>query len=135
MGKTEVARALSDVLFGSSDDLLRFDMGEFTESHSVARLIGAPPGYVGHEDGGQLTEAVRRKPYRVLLFDEIEKAHPDVHQVLLSLLDEGRVSDGRGIRVSFRHCLIILTSNLGAVRSSERRIGFGGAVPAARRSA
>ena len=127
VGKTEVARALSEVLFGSSDDLLRFDMGEFTESHSVARLIGAPPGYVGHEDGGQLTEAVRRKPYRVLLFDEIEKAHPDVHQILLSLLDEGRVSDGRGIRVSFRHCLIILTSNLGAVRSSERRIGFGGA--------
>ena len=127
VGKTEVARALSEVLFGSSDDLLRFDMGEFTESHAVARLIGAPPGYVGHEDGGQLTEAVRRKPYRVLLFDEIEKAHPDVHQVLLSLLDEGFVSDGRGIRVSFRHCLVILTSNLGAVRSTERRIGFGGA--------
>jgi len=127
VGKTEVARALSDVLFGSSDDMLRFDMGEFTESHAVARLIGAPPGYVGHEEGGQLTEAVRRKPYRVLLFDEIEKAHPDVQQVLLALLDEGRVSDGRGLRVSFRHCLVILTSNLGAIRSTERRIGFGGA--------
>ncbi|MDE0881896.1 MAG: AAA family ATPase, partial [Myxococcota bacterium] len=111
--------------FGSADEMLRFDMGEFTESHSVARLIGAPPGYVGHEEGGQLTESVRRKPYRVLLFDEIEKAHHDVQQVLLSLLDEGSVSDGRGMRVSFRHTLVIMTSNLGATRASERRIGFG----------
>jgi ATP-dependent Clp protease ATP-binding subunit ClpC len=125
VGKTEVARALSEVLFGSADEMLRFDMGEFTESHSVARLIGAPPGYVGHEEGGQLTESVRRKPYRVLLFDEIEKAHHDVQQVLLSLLDEGSVSDGRGMRVSFRHTLVIMTSNLGATRASERRIGFG----------
>ncbi|MAO84563.1 MAG: AAA family ATPase [Myxococcales bacterium] len=126
VGKTEVARATAEALFGRHDDMLRFDMGEFTEAHSVARLIGAPPGYVGHEEGGQLTEGIRRWPYRVLLFDEIEKGHPDVLQVLLALLDEGRVSDSRGFTVDARHCVVFLTSNLGARRVSQRSVGFGG---------
>jgi ATP-dependent Clp protease ATP-binding subunit ClpC len=127
VGKTEVARALSEVLFGKAEDMLRFDMGEFSEAHAVSRLIGSPPGYVGHEEGGQLTEAVRRRPYRVLLFDEIEKAHREVLQVLLSLLDEGVVTDARGVRVSFRHCLVVMTSNLGAQAATRRSVGFGDA--------
>ncbi len=124
VGKTELARALAEVLYGSRDDLVRFDLAEFSEPHSVARMVGAPPGYVGHEDGGQLTEAIRRRPGRVVLFDEVEKAHPDVLQVLLSVLDEGRLTDSRGHGVSFSQSIIIMTSNLGA--DAKAPVGFGG---------
>jgi ATP-dependent Clp protease ATP-binding subunit ClpC len=125
VGKTELAKALSDELFASGG-MTRLDMSEYSESHAVARLIGAPPGYVGHEDGGQLTEAVRKKPYQLLLLDEVEKAHSDVLLALLPLLDEGRLTDGRGRTVDFTNTVIVLTSNLG-VRSNagDRSIGFG----------
>ncbi|HVB13516.1 MAG TPA: ATP-dependent chaperone ClpB [Candidatus Dormibacteraeota bacterium] len=114
VGKTEVARALAEFLFDSEDALVRLDMSEYMEKHSVARLVGAPPGYVGYEEGGQLTEAVRRRPYAVLLLDEIEKAHPDVFNILLQLLDDGRLTDGKGRTVDFRNCVVIMTSNLGS---------------------
>jgi ATP-dependent Clp protease ATP-binding subunit ClpB len=114
VGKTELAKALAAVLFDDESALLRIDMSEYMEKHSVARLIGAPPGYVGYEEGGSLTEAVRRRPYQVILFDEIEKAHPDVFNVLLQVLDDGRLTDGQGRTVDFRNTIIILTSNLGA---------------------
>ncbi len=114
VGKTELTKALADFLFDSSDALIRIDMSEFMEKHSVARLIGAPPGYVGHEDGGYLTEAVRRRPYSVILLDEVEKAHPDVFNVLLQVLDDGRLTDGQGRTVDFRHTVIVMTSNLGS---------------------
>lgn len=114
VGKTELTKALADYLFDDEHALVRIDMSEFMEKHSVARLIGAPPGYVGYEEGGTLTEAVRRRPYQVILFDEIEKAHPDVFNVLLQVLDDGRLTDGQGRTVDFRNTLIIMTSNLGA---------------------
>jgi len=114
VGKTEVARALAEFLFDSEDAMVRLDMSEYMEKHSVARLVGAPPGYVGYEEGGQLTEAVRRRPYAVLLLDEIEKAHPDIFNVLLQLLDDGRLTDGKGRTVDFRNCVVIMTSNLGS---------------------
>ena len=114
VGKTELAKALAEALFGDERALLRIDMSEYMERHAVARLIGAPPGYVGYEEGGQLTEAVRRRPYQVILLDEIEKAHPEVMNVLLQLLDEGRLTDGHGRTVDFRHTLIIMTSNVGS---------------------
>ncbi len=114
VGKTEVARALAEFLFDSEDAMVRLDMSEYMEKHSVARLVGAPPGYVGYEEGGHLTEAVRRRPYAVLLLDEIEKAHPDVFNVLLQLLDDGRLTDGKGRTVDFRNCVVIMTSNLGS---------------------
>jgi ATP-dependent Clp protease ATP-binding subunit ClpB len=114
VGKTELAKALAEFLFGDETAILRVDMSEFMEKHSVARLIGAPPGYVGYDEGGVLTEAVRRRPYQVVLFDEIEKAHPDVFNVLLQVLDDGRLTDGQGRTVDFRNTLIIMTSNLGA---------------------
>ena len=114
VGKTELAKALAEFLFDSSDAMVRLDMSEYMEKHTVARLIGAPPGYVGYEEGGQLTEAVRRRPYSVLLLDEIEKAHPDVFNVLLQVLDDGRLTDGQGRTVDFRNTLIILTSNIGS---------------------
>ena len=114
VGKTEVARALAEFLFDSEDAMVRLDMSEYMEKHSVARLVGAPPGYVGYEEGGHLTEAVRRRPYAVLLLDEIEKAHPDVFNVLLQLLDDGRLTDGKGHTVDFRNCVVIMTSNLGS---------------------
>uniref|UniRef100_UPI002869E6AE AAA family ATPase n=1 Tax=Deinococcus sp. TaxID=47478 RepID=UPI002869E6AE len=114
VGKTELAKALAEFLFDSSDAMIRIDMSEYMEKHTVARLIGAPPGYVGYEEGGQLTEAVRRRPYSVLLLDEIEKAHPDVFGVLLQVLDDGRLTDGQGRTVDFRNTLIILTSNIGS---------------------
>jgi len=123
IGKTEVARALQRVLF-DNEDLLRFDMSEYMEKHSVARLVGAPPGYVGYDEGGTLTEAVRRKPYRVILFDEIEKAHPDVFNILLQVLDDGRLTDGLGKTVDFRNCLIILSSNCGVDQMGRKNIGF-----------
>jgi ATP-dependent Clp protease ATP-binding subunit ClpB len=112
VGKTEVARALAEFLFDDERAMIRIDMSEYMEKHSVARMIGAPPGYVGHDEGGQLTEAVRRRPYSVLLFDEIEKAHPDVFNVLLQLLDEGRLTDGKGRTVDFRNTVVIMTSNI-----------------------
>ena len=127
VGKTELARALSEVLFEQADALVRLDMSEYMESHSVARLIGAPPGYVGHEQGGLLTEAVRRRPYSLVLFDEVEKAHPDVLNLLLQLLDTGKLTDSRGRVIDFRQCVVFLTANLGAEvwqSSRKRAVGF-----------
>jgi ATP-dependent Clp protease ATP-binding subunit ClpB len=120
VGKTETARALAEFLFDSEEAMVRIDMSEYMEKHAVSRLIGAPPGYVGYEEGGQLTEAVRRRPYSVVLFDEIEKAHPDVFNVLLQILDDGRVTDSQGRTVSFRNTVIIMTSNLGSPLILER---------------
>ncbi|MDP4138122.1 MAG: AAA family ATPase, partial [Bacillota bacterium] len=114
VGKTELAKALSEALFDSEDNVVRIDMSEYMEKHAVARLIGAPPGYVGYEEGGQLTEAVRRKPYSVILFDEIEKAHPEVFNVLLQLLDDGRLTDSQGRTVNFKNTVVIMTSNIGS---------------------
>ncbi len=114
VGKTELTKALAEFLFDDEAAMVRIDMSEFMEKHSVARLIGAPPGYVGYEEGGSLTEAVRRRPYQVVLFDEVEKAHPDVFNILLQMLDDGRLTDGHGRRVDFRNTLIVLTSNLGS---------------------
>jgi ATP-dependent Clp protease ATP-binding subunit ClpB len=113
VGKTELARALAEFLFDDEHAMVRIDMSEYMEKHTVSRLIGAPPGYVGYEEGGQLTEAVRRRPYSVVLFDEIEKAHGDVFNVLLQLLDDGRLTDGQGRTVDFRNTVVIMTSNLG----------------------
>jgi ATP-dependent Clp protease ATP-binding subunit ClpB len=114
VGKTELAKALAEFLFDSEEAMVRLDMSEFMEKHAVARLIGAPPGYVGYEEGGYLTEAVRRRPYAVILFDEIEKAHADVFNVLLQILDDGRMTDGQGKTVDFTNTLIIMTSNVGS---------------------
>ncbi|HXF77328.1 MAG TPA: AAA family ATPase, partial [Usitatibacter sp.] len=114
VGKTELSKALAEFLFDSEDHLVRIDMSEYMEKHSVARLIGAPPGYVGYEEGGHLTEIVRRKPYCVILLDEIEKAHPDVFNVLLQVLDDGRLTDGQGRTVNFKNTVLIMTSNLGS---------------------
>jgi ATP-dependent Clp protease ATP-binding subunit ClpB len=114
VGKTELCKALAGFMFDSEDHLIRIDMSEYMEKHSVARLIGAPPGYVGYEEGGGLTEAVRRKPYSVILLDEVEKAHPDVFNVLLQALDDGRMTDGQGRTVDFKNTVIVMTSNLGS---------------------
>lgn len=127
VGKTELAKALSTYFFGSEDNLIRIDMSEFMERHTVSKLIGSPPGYVGYNEGGQLTEAVRRKPYSVVLFDEIEKAHPDVFNVLLQILDDGRLTDSKGRNIDFKNTIIILTSNVGA-RGIENNSPFGFAV-------
>ena len=124
VGKTELARVLADEVFGSSDSLIKVDMSEFSERHTVSRLVGAPAGYVGYDDGGQLTERVRRQPYSVVLFDEIEKAHPDVFNVLLQILEDGVLTDGHGKRVDFRNCVIILTSNIGAAEMANDVVGF-----------
>jgi ATP-dependent Clp protease ATP-binding subunit ClpC len=113
VGKTELARTLAEFLFGNEDALLQIDMSEYMEKHSVSRLVGSPPGYVGHEEGGQLTEAVRRRPFSVVLLDEIEKAHYDVFNVLLQILEDGRLTDAQGHQVDFRNTIIIMTSNLG----------------------
>jgi ATP-dependent Clp protease ATP-binding subunit ClpC len=114
VGKTELVRALAEFMFGSEDSMIKIDMSEFMERHSVARLVGAPPGYIGYEEGGQLTEAVRRKSYSVVLLDEIEKAHPEVFNILLQIMDEGRLTDAKGRKVDFRNTIIIMTSNVGA---------------------
>jgi ATP-dependent Clp protease ATP-binding subunit ClpB len=114
VGKTELSRALAEFLFDDENAMIRIDMSEYMEKHTVARLIGAPPGYVGYEEGGQLSEAVRRKPYSVILFDEIEKAHQDVFNVLLQVLDDGRITDGQGRTVDFKNTVIIMTSNIGS---------------------
>jgi ATP-dependent Clp protease ATP-binding subunit ClpC len=128
VGKTELAKTLADYLFDDDDALLRLDMSEYMEPHTVSRLFGSPPGYVGFDQGGQLTEAVRRRPYQVILFDEIEKAHPEVFNALLQILDDGRLTDGHGRTVDFRNTVIIMTSNVGSTRAYERRrdtLGFG----------
>jgi len=125
VGKTELARALAEALFGDEDAMIRFDMSEYMEKHTVSRLLGAPPGYVGYEEAGQLTEMVRRKPYSVVLFDEIEKAHPDIFHVLLQVMEDGRLTDAKGRTVDFRNTVIIMTSNVGAnLIRSEQRLGF-----------
>ena len=124
VGKTELARALAEFLFDDEQAMVRIDMSEYMEKHSVARLIGAPPGYVGFEEGGQLTEAVRRRPYSVVLFDEIEKAHPDVFNALLQILDDGRLTDGQGRTVDFKNVVVIMTSNVG----SQLILSYGDAV-------
>ncbi|MBR1658067.1 MAG: ATP-dependent Clp protease ATP-binding subunit [Synergistaceae bacterium] len=126
VGKTELARCLARFLFGKDDAMIRIDMSEFMERHEVSKLVGAPPGYVGHESGGKLTEMVRRKPYSVVLFDEIEKAHPDVFNVLLQVLDDGKLTDGQGRKVDFRNTVIIMTSNVGAKEAQKgNSLGFG----------
>lgn len=126
VGKTEVAKALAEVVFGNEDAMIRVDMSEYMEKHSVSKMIGSPPGYVGHEDGGQLSEKVRRNPFSVILFDEIEKAHPDVFNILLQVLDDGRITDSQGRTVDFKNTIIIMTSNAGASSIIEpKRLGFG----------
>jgi ATP-dependent Clp protease ATP-binding subunit ClpB len=132
VGKTELARALADFLFDDESHMVRIDMSEYMEKHAVSRLIGAPPGYVGYDEGGQLTEAVRRRPYSVVLFDEIEKAHPEVFNTLLQLLDDGRLTDGQGRTIDFRNTVVIMTSNVGSHLLSD---AVAGATPAETRTA
>ncbi|MBR4932964.1 MAG: ATP-dependent Clp protease ATP-binding subunit, partial [Clostridia bacterium] len=128
VGKTELSKTLADAMFGTENALIRVDMSEYMEKHSVSKLIGSPPGYVGFDDGGQLTEQIRRKPYSVVLFDEIEKAHPDVFNILLQILEDGILTDSRGRHVDFKNTVIIMTSNVGASGITEpRRLGFAGA--------
>lgn len=127
VGKTELCKAIAEAMFDDENNIVRIDMSEFMEAHSVSKLIGSPPGYVGYEEGGQLTEAIRRKPYSVVLFDEIEKAHPDIFNALLQILDDGRLTDGQGRTISFKNTIIIMTSNLGAkeVKEHKKQLGFG----------
>ena len=128
MGKTEVARTLAQFMFGSEKALVRFDMSEFMEKHSVSKLIGSPPGYVGYEEGGQLTERVKRNPYSIILLDEIEKAHPDVYNILLQVFEDGQLTDGIGNTVDFKNTIIIMTSNLGArFLDKKGQLGFAAA--------
>ena len=125
VGKTELARALAEVMFGDEDAMIRVDMSEYMEKHSTSRLVGSPPGYVGYDEGGQLTEKVRRKPYSVVLLDEIEKAHPDVFNILLQVLEDGRLTDSKGRTVDFRNTVVIMTSNVGAQALKKNRyVGF-----------
>ena len=126
VGKTELAKCLAEYLFDSKDNMVRIDMSEYMEKFSVSRLIGAPPGYVGYEEGGQLSEKVRRKPYCVVLLDEIEKAHPDIFNILLQVMDDGRLTDSEGRTVSFKNTIIIMTSNVGSrdIQEYGRGIGF-----------
>ena len=125
VGKTELSKALAESLFGDEKSMIRIDMSEYMEPHSVSKLIGSPPGYVGFEEGGQLTEKIRRKPYSVILFDEIEKAHPDVMNMLLQILDDGRLTDSNGRTVNFRNTVIIMTSNIGARMITDKKsLGF-----------
>ncbi len=121
VGKTELARALAEFMFDSQEAMIRIDMSEYMEKHSVSRLVGAPPGYVGYEEGGQLTEAVRRRPYSVVLLDEIEKAHADVFNTLLQVMDDGRLTDGQGRTVDFKNTVLIMTSNIPVARGALRR--------------
>ena len=120
VGKTELSKALAEAMFGSEDAMIRVDMSEYMEGHSVSKMIGSPPGYVGVEEGGQLSEKVRRNPYSVVLFDEIEKAHPDVFNVLLQVLDDGHITDSKGRKVSFKNTVQIMTSNAGAQHQPYR---------------
>ena len=125
VGKTELCRALGEAMFGDENALIRLDMSEYMEKHTVSRMVGSPPGYVGYDEGGQLTEAVRRKPYSVVLFDEVEKAHPDVFNMLLQILEDGRLTDNMGRVVSFKNCIIVMTSNAGAQSAQRGGLGFG----------
>jgi ATP-dependent Clp protease ATP-binding subunit ClpC len=131
VGKTQLAKVLAEYLFESANNLVRIDMSEYMEKFSVSRLVGAPPGYIGYEEGGQLTEKVRRHPYSVVLFDEIEKAHPDVFNILLQVLDEGQLTDSLGRRVDFKNTIIIMTSNIGTrqIKDFGQGIGFSTPVP------
>jgi ATP-dependent Clp protease ATP-binding subunit ClpC len=125
VGKTELSKALAEALFGNEESMIRVDMSEYMEKHTVSKMIGSPPGYVGHEDGGQLSEKVRRNPYSVILFDEIEKAHPDVFNVLLQVLDDGHITDSHGRKVDFKNTVIIMTSNAGAKAIVDpKKLGF-----------
>ncbi|MBR3995831.1 MAG: AAA family ATPase, partial [Clostridia bacterium] len=125
VGKTELSKALAEAVFGDENAIIRIDMSEYMEKHSVSKLIGAPPGYVGFDDAGQLTEKIRRKPYSVVLFDEIEKAHPDVFNIMLQILEDGQLTDSHGRKVDFKNTIIIMTSNLGSSNITEpRRLGF-----------
>ncbi len=124
VGKTELTKALAEFLFGSEEALIQLDMSEFMERHSVARLVGAPPGYVGYEDAGQLTEAIRRRPYSIVVFDEIEKAHPEAFNMLLQIMEEGTLTDARGRRVDFRNSIIVMTSNVGADQIKRQTLSF-----------
>jgi len=124
VGKTELARALAEFMFDDEDNMVRVDMSEYQERHTVSKLIGAPPGYVGYDEAGHLTEAVRRRPFSVVLFDEIEKAHPDVFNTLLQVLDDGRLTDSHGRTVDFRNTIIIMTSNLGSEEIAQQAFGF-----------
>ena len=125
VGKTELAKALAENMFGDERALIRFDMSEYMEKHTASRLVGAPPGYVGYEEGGQLTDAVRRRPYSIILLDEIEKAHPDVFNLLLQIMEDGRLTDGQGRTTDFRNCVIIMTSNAGArMLADTKPLGF-----------
>ena len=135
VGKTELCRALGEALFGDENAMIRIDMSEYMEKHSVARMIGSPPGYVGFEEGGQLTEKVRRKPYAVILLDEVEKAHPDVFNLLLQMLEDGRLTDSKGRVVDFKNTIVVMTSNIGASTiANEKRMGFGSGSMAAQQS-
>jgi ATP-dependent Clp protease ATP-binding subunit ClpC len=126
VGKTELSKALAEAMFGSEDAMIRVDMSEYMEGHSVSKMIGSPPGYVDFDDGGQLSEKVRRNPYSVVLFDEIEKAHPDVFNILLQVLDDGHITDSKGRKVSFKNTILIMTSNAGAQRIVDpKNLGFG----------
>lgn len=126
VGKTELSKALAEAVFGQDNEIIRVDMSEYMEKHSVSKMIGSPPGYVGYEDGGQLSEKVRKRPYSVVLFDEIEKAHGDVFNILLQILEDGHVTDAQGRKVSFKNTIIIMTSNAGAGRIvSPKHLGFG----------
>ena len=126
VGKTELTKALAEAMFGSENALIRVDMSEYMEGHSVSKMIGSPPGYVGFDEGGQLSEKVRRNPYSVVLFDEIEKAHPDVFNILLQVLDDGHITDSKGRKVSFKNTILIMTSNAGAQRIIDpKNLGFG----------
>src|SRR5213075_574408 len=124
VGKTELARTLAEFLFGDEDAMIQIDMSEYMEKHTVSRLIGSPPGYVGYDEVGQLTEAVRRRPFSVVLFDEIEKAHPDVFNTLLQILEDGRLTDAQGHTVDFKNTVIIMTSNLGTHSLEKKNLGF-----------
>ena len=125
VGKTELARTLAEFLFGDEDAMIQIDMSEYMEKHAVSRLVGSPPGYIGYDEGGQLTEAVRRKPYSVVLFDEIEKAHPDVFNILLQILEDGKLTDAQGRKVDFRNVIVIMTSNIGSASISKNlALGF-----------
>jgi len=127
VGKTELCRALAEAMFGDENAMIKLDMSEYMEKHTVSRLVGSPPGYVGYDEGGQLTEKVRRKPYSVVLFDEIEKAHPDVFNMLLQILEDGVLTDSQGRQVNFKNTVIIMTSNVGArmITDNKRSMGFG----------
>ena len=135
VGKTELCRALAAALFGSEDALIRFDMSEYMEKHAASRLVGSPPGYVGHEEGGQLTEQVRRRPWSVVLFDELEKAHDDMQNILLQVMEDGQLTDGQGRKADFRNTVVVMTSNVGArkIVSKSPPLGFAGGSSSDRR--